>query len=284
MRHQLLFERLKTGMVESFVPYYRRIVDAIRQRLSVIEADSTADMSRFDKAALISDILNIVRPILEQYENGMTELLASILRVELQAFASILGTDEIAFNQAWTRFSASVVPAVGAMPLDMVKGIGLLVSTSIIKTINRAYADSLSVSEMRRMLVGDAASIYGEATMHRVSRSNLVMVETVAQHLSQAALAETGALVGNTYTWCSLLDAGTTLICRDRNGNTYQYGKGPLPPAHYACRSFTVPGDLDPTISLTSFLRNQTPELLAVLTSNDGLSVSAFADMLVTYL
>ena len=38
-----------------------------------------------------------------------------------------------------------------------------------------------------------------------------------------------------------MLDSATTEICRSRDGRTWRYGKGPLPPAHYRCRSKIVP-------------------------------------------
>lgn len=41
--------------------------------------------------------------------------------------------------------------------------------------------------------------------------------------------------------WVSTLDNRTTEICMLRDGTVYAVGKGPRPPAHYNCRSTTVP-------------------------------------------
>ena len=43
------------------------------------------------------------------------------------------------------------------------------------------------------------------------------------------------------YLWESVIDSHTTDICRSLNGNTYDVGAGPLPPAMYNCRSSIVP-------------------------------------------
>jgi hypothetical protein len=43
------------------------------------------------------------------------------------------------------------------------------------------------------------------------------------------------------YKWISVMDGYTTEICRERDDKAYRYGQGPVPPAHYRCRSVTVP-------------------------------------------
>lgn len=42
------------------------------------------------------------------------------------------------------------------------------------------------------------------------------------------------------YEWVSTLDNHTSLICGGRDGKIFQQG-GPLPPAHWSCRSTTIP-------------------------------------------
>jgi len=43
------------------------------------------------------------------------------------------------------------------------------------------------------------------------------------------------------YEWVSTLDSRTSTICRSRDGQKYEFGKGPLPPAHPNCRSAISP-------------------------------------------
>lgn len=42
------------------------------------------------------------------------------------------------------------------------------------------------------------------------------------------------------YIWIAVLDSHTSPICRGRSNNIYIVGEGPLPPAHYRCRSIVV--------------------------------------------
>lgn len=41
--------------------------------------------------------------------------------------------------------------------------------------------------------------------------------------------------------WVSILDSRTTNYCKSQDGKTFKIGQGPRPPAHYNCRSITMP-------------------------------------------
>lgn len=49
------------------------------------------------------------------------------------------------------------------------------------------------------------------------------------------------------YRYVATLDTRTSAICRALDGREFEYGKGPMPPQHFNCRSTTVP-IIDPDI------------------------------------
>ena len=49
------------------------------------------------------------------------------------------------------------------------------------------------------------------------------------------------------YRYVATLDTRTSAICRALDGQQFEYGKGPMPPQHFNCRSTTVP-IIDPDI------------------------------------
>jgi hypothetical protein len=67
------------------------------------------------------------------------------------------------------------------------------------------------------------------------------LLNTAVQHVSSEAQAAVSSLYFEQYQWVAILDGKTTQICIDRDGNVYVYGEGPLPPAHWNCRSKAVP-------------------------------------------
>ncbi|MGL6141539.1 MAG: minor capsid protein, partial [Enterobacterales bacterium] len=75
-------------------------------------------------------------------------------------------------------------------------------------------------------------------------RHAATVVRTALNHVStQARLMtlEKNSDVIERYEWISTLDSRTSTTCRARAGQQYEFGKGPLPPAHPGCRSAIAP-------------------------------------------
>lgn len=62
------------------------------------------------------------------------------------------------------------------------------------------------------------------------------------------------------YQWVSTLDNRTTMICGSRDGKIYQYGSGPMPPAHWGCRSTTIPA-VKPEYDMGAKLKGDRPSI-----------------------
>jgi SPP1 gp7 family putative phage head morphogenesis protein len=70
------------------------------------------------------------------------------------------------------------------------------------------------------------------------------LIGTIVNHVSSfsrsAFYKKNSRMIGE-YEWVSTLDGRTTLVCMSRDLTVYLVGSGPMPPAHYGCRSTTVP-------------------------------------------
>ena len=69
-------------------------------------------------------------------------------------------------------------------------------------------------------------------------------IRTANSHISSVAAQETYKAnddIVERYEWLSVLDSRTTPICQSLDGNRYTVGNGPMPPAHFGCRSTTYP-------------------------------------------
>ena len=82
----------------------------------------------------------------------------------------------------------------------------------------------------------------GELT--RVANSQvLALVRTSVNQVSNAAsqqVYEANQDVTKKYRYVATLDTRTSAICRALDGREFEYGKGPMPPQHFNCRSTTV--------------------------------------------
>ena len=72
----------------------------------------------------------------------------------------------------------------------------------------------------------------------------LTLVRTsVNQVANKASMAvyESNQDVSSKYQWVATLDTRTSAICAALDDRIFEYGKGPMPPQHFNCRSTTVP-------------------------------------------
>lgn len=98
------------------------------------------------------------------------------------------------------------------------------------------------------VVMGDTTPVISQKVgqlINALQRRQLnTLVTTITNHTSSVARgqvyhANRDLLDG--YQWVATLDNRTTFICGSRDGKVYQYGTGPMPPAHWNCRSTTIP-------------------------------------------
>ena len=72
----------------------------------------------------------------------------------------------------------------------------------------------------------------------------MALVRTSINQVANAAsqqVYEANQDITNKYKYVATLDTKTSPICRALDGREFEYGKGPMPPQHFNCRSTTVP-------------------------------------------
>jgi SPP1 gp7 family putative phage head morphogenesis protein len=68
----------------------------------------------------------------------------------------------------------------------------------------------------------------------------LTLVRTSVNQVANAAAMQTYEAnqdISKKYKYIATLDTRTTAICRALDGREFEYGKGPVPPQHFGCRS-----------------------------------------------
>lgn len=146
--------------------------------------------------------------------------------------------------------------------------------------VRRAIAEGWTTSRLATAFRGTKAQGYRDGLFSSSRRNTATTINTAVQHVSTAsrvhtmqnttfqpkggglktdaegrvtsiprkarkAAAAAGIKVGDKiglmgYRWVSILDSLTSQICRSLDGQVFQFGKGPLPPAHPNCRSSII--------------------------------------------
>ena len=83
---------------------------------------------------------------------------------------------------------------------------------------------------------GQATTVANNQVMALVRTSINQVSNTASQQVYKA-----NQDITEKYRYVATLDTRTSAICRALDGREFEYGKGPMPPQHFNCRSTTVP-------------------------------------------
>jgi SPP1 gp7 family putative phage head morphogenesis protein len=83
---------------------------------------------------------------------------------------------------------------------------------------------------------GQATAVANNQVMTLVRTSVNQVANTASQNVYKA-----NQDITTKYKYVATLDTRTSSICRALDGREFAYGKGPVPPQHFSCRSSTVP-------------------------------------------
>lgn len=143
-----------------------------------------------------------------------------------------------AFSLLWSRIFNAYLPSGGSLPLPFLQ---TGISSSMVaveNAIRNAYANKASMEDLLAALVGNDEQ---SGVLQRNGNHMRTILATIMQHVGQNSIGAATSALWPEYVWVSIIDSVTSDICRERNNRRYQYGNGPLPPAHPNCRSSTMP-------------------------------------------
>jgi SPP1 gp7 family putative phage head morphogenesis protein len=253
LRHQVFVERLKKGEVKKALPFLRQMDASIRARLS---GDELTVFQRTRLETLLREIEGLLFAILYDYTAQLSRDLEQFAYTESVFEArSLTNAVRNPLFEATIPAPAQIAAAIFSNPLS-VRGAsgGLLLKPffdgftkrqvdSVVGRIRQGVFEGQTNSEIVQAIRGTKAARYENGLLAVTKRQAEAMVRTAIQHVSSTARMETfkenGDLVRK-YRWVSTLDDRTTPICQSLDGQEFNVGEGPMPPAHINCRSSTV--------------------------------------------
>lgn len=153
--------------------------------------------------------------------------------------AAVDGSDD-ANQQLWANITNAPVPANGQLLLASIDAFGTNASIRIQALMRQGYANGWTTQQAEFALLGKGDDFAG-GLFGTLLNQHTALLATIVQHISSEAQGAVDSVYFEQYQWVAVMDGKTTVICISRNGVVYVYGEGPLPPAHYFCRSKAVP-------------------------------------------
>lgn len=246
-RHAVYIERLKAGEVRKFSAFLRELDRRLREALT---RGGLTDFQRQRTEAMLAEVDSILRAVLGEYVQAVNGDLREIAAYEGQFVGGMLAEHGYRANvptigQLWAAASTSPLAAGNGKLLDpFLTDWTQAERERVVGALRLAVAEGKTVPQAVTMIRGTKARNYQDGVLAITQRNAEAVVRTAIAHVTAAARHESYAanddiLAG--YRWSAVLDQRTSSTCRALDGRIFQFGKGPMPPAHINCRSSTTP-------------------------------------------
>lgn len=219
----------------------------LRRNISARLAQEPTEFQRARLTAVLADVEQLSR-------DAFGEVARNTVRSSID-----LAKDEAAFaTQSFNKVTSdnaifklpsdqSLLQAIDSSRMTLGELTGVTINDALrdfsdkkTKEITNTIADSLVLGDTTPQISVKVATLIGVRQVRQVE----ALVRTIVNNTSSIARNETmlaNSDIVDEYQWISTLDGRTTLICASRDLKKWLVGQGPLPPAHYGCRSTTIP-------------------------------------------
>ena len=241
-RHHVFLQRYAGGQAKKAIKTLTRLRRDIIGRL----LDEPTDFQRARLTAMLGDIESIARDGFGKVYADFSGELYDFARSEAEFSRELY--DKVASVSFASPSDAALIAAVDNAPLSVGKGMtGVALkdafkeySTKSTEQIMQLIRDGVALGKTSPEIARDVGEIM--TTLKPRQLETLVRTATnPASSVARSELYKQNSDLMEGYRWVSTLDNRTTIICGSRDGKVYQEGVGPKPPAHYGCRSTTVP-------------------------------------------
>jgi SPP1 gp7 family putative phage head morphogenesis protein len=241
VRHAIYIERYKSRVATEIIRIINGLTGDLYRRLS---ASDLEQLSRRDLDRLLAEVNRLINsaygPIVSEIDDALREFVvyeAGWQATALRRGGLVADIGVPSDADLWAAMYSR--PFQGSLLRDWLRDLPQQTAARVRATIRQGYTDGLGALEIARQIRGTRAR---PGVMDTSRRGAETMVRTAVAHTASRArdltYRESGVAREQ---WVSVLDARTSSICRSRDGNIYDVGKGPRPPAHPNCRGTMIP-------------------------------------------
>ncbi len=236
----------------------RRMINLLNKADSNLMAQITKALEKLPgssfKVQRLNSILESVRKINDAVYNDLeTKLNAELKQIsdyeiehQTEVLSSVLAgaVDLESVSPQQVYAAAMAQPFQGKLLKEWTKLLSNEQMQSIRDAIAIGYTENETISQIVTRIRGTKALNYTDGILITKKRNVETIVRTAISHVanfSRKQIYSANDSVIKGVKWVATLDSRTTLICSSRDGKVYAIDKVPPIPAHFNCRSSTVP-------------------------------------------
>lgn len=264
VRHAIYVDRLAAGEAERVVAFLERklfpdLMAKLGSRLAANAAAGYGVAGRaFDKgpwttkrmAQMLSQLDDMIKGGFRGARAELVPRLVDIAKTEAEWMAKLLGSAapvELGVGLPSAGLLRSIVvarPMQGKLLRDWFTDVSAATRRNVHQAIQLGLAEGETIDQITRRLTGTKALRYTDGILETSRRHARTITRTAVSHTTnhaKEALYDENQDIVKGVQWVSTLDGRTTVQCVALDGQVFDVGKGPRPPAHIQCRSATTP-------------------------------------------
>jgi len=246
-RQQVYVEGLKEGQQRLALLAFADMEKELRTAILGLDVEDVSELTQAQIRALLRTLKAILTKFYSATLSRYIQFLSDWLVYEAKETPALLSDDDNAIvplpgaSDLWKQISKEPMGATGDTIASLLGALSAVAYADISRRVKGGIADNLSLRDFLAYIVGTKALNGRNGVLNKQRNALGSAIATTMQQVVTQVRDKAYGLLTDYYMWNSVIDGATTDICRGRNGRTYRRGSGPLPPAHYGCRSSTIP-------------------------------------------
>jgi SPP1 gp7 family putative phage head morphogenesis protein len=250
-QNQVLLERLKAQIVGESNLILKREIDSILSDIAQLRVDDFSSLSKA-KLKTFTDRVNAAVSTATTAKNAHVNRYMEVVASDEATFAAEslgattnLATPQAIGSRAYKAAITDVMSATGVSLPEFMEGWAINQRERVLQTVQRGFKEGWTTSRMMAEFRGTSAGNFKDGLHGKEARNARTVINTATQHVANTAYQDVWKGVGDDtvtgYKWVSTLDQSTSNVCRNLDGEVFEFDKGPVPPIHPNCRSTTIP-------------------------------------------
>lgn len=258
IRLAIYIEGVKNHLYSYNTRFMRRYYKELQDILSELQYDDLGYLTKIALKRFEKVLRDNHNTMFRSYKNALTEL--------LEKFQDEVGS--VIYTIAHTYDASSELPEEeDNIWLILIPGLALTTDdvfrssennliSKILRNLRISVAQHESVADYKNRLIGDARKMKGGEIARGLNGLNSLTATSI-KVIEQDALAKQFQQISEKYEWVSVLDSRTSDICLRLDNKVFIWGQGPVPPAHYRCRSTIKPYTGQKTPAFPDWIKDQ---------------------------
>jgi SPP1 gp7 family putative phage head morphogenesis protein len=244
VRHQVQLLRFSNGEAERAIALLNQGDDELAKLL----AGGLTEFQTGRSQGLLRSVRELRAALMDQLKGQLEERLSELAEIEANWEGKAIEA-AIPFDFVTNSVPAQTLKGIVSRPINGINLDGWMNNvlerdvTRIGQAVNLGVLEGQTIDQIVRRVRGTKAAGYADGVVSMTRREATAVVRTAVNNTSNAARDEVwkaNSDIVDGLRWTATLDGRTSDVCRARDGQVYEIGEGPRPPAHFQCRSLMV--------------------------------------------